>query len=213
MKLDETILKCFEELVSKANTPEYFFDEDDNEKFYEWATSVISLFQRIFNSNDIQLVNFIEQYNEFKVSPFEHEQKFKNCRGILNSAYNDYKNGYLFKVKTLISAEVLDNVIEQAEELYKNNYKEAACIIAGVALETTLRKLCEDNGIESAKMDKMNADLAKANKYNKSKQKQITAWAGLRNDAAHGDWDSANDNQVKPMIDGVNAFMADYLNP
>ena len=66
-------------------------------------------------------------------------------------------------------------------------------------------------GVVHAKLDKMNADLAKAGAYNKSMQKQVTAWAGRGNDAAHGDWDQYTGDDVKDMIDGVRRFIADYL--
>lgn len=57
----------------------------------------------------------------------------------------------------------------------------------------------------------MNVDLCKAGLYNVTKQKQITAWAGLRNDAAHGDWDKYTSDDVQDMIKGVRRFMADFL--
>jgi polyhydroxyalkanoate synthesis regulator phasin len=74
--------------------------------------------------------------------------------------------------------------------------------------------LCKNAGVvidEKTKANKMNDDLAKAGKYNVSKQKQITAWLGLRNDAAHGHWDRYTEKEVEAMINGVNNFIADYL--
>ena len=130
---------------------------------------------------------------------------------VLLSAYSDYKNGYLIKIKSLVNAEVLETVIEQAEELFKAKYKDAACIITGVTLETALRKLCTDLDICIGKADKINADLVKAGKYNVLKQKQITAWLDLRNKAAHGKWEEYTEFDVKSMLDGVRNFLADYL--
>ena len=57
----------------------------------------------------------------------------------------------------------------------------------------------------------MNAGLAKADLYNKSMQKQITAWAGRGNDAAHGKWDAYTDEDVKDMVVGVRRFIAEHL--
>ena len=84
-------------------------------------------------------------------------------------------------------AEVGDDVLEQAHDLLTSGYKDPSCILARVSLELALRDLCDRGGIVHAKLDKMNADLAKAGAYNKSMQKQVTAWAGRGNDAAHGD--------------------------
>ncbi len=57
----------------------------------------------------------------------------------------------------------------------------------------------------------MNVEVCKASIYNMAKQKQITAWADLRNKAAHGDWAAYNDNDVNDFLQGVQRFIADYL--
>jgi hypothetical protein len=56
----------------------------------------------------------------------------------------------------------------------------------------------------------MNADLAKASAYNLTVQKQVTAWAGIRNDAAHANYSNYDAQQVKLMIQGVRDFVAKY---
>ncbi len=41
--------------------------------------------------------------------------------------------------------------------------------------------------------------------------KDITAWAGTRNHAAHGEWDDVADkNRVSLMLEGANLFMRKY---
>ena len=84
-------------------------------------------------------------------------------------------------------------------------------MIAGVVLETTVRNLCTDQGLDHGKLDRMNADLAKAGVYNTLQQKRITAMAGIRNAAAHGDADKFNAGDVKGMIDDVERFLASTL--
>lgn len=81
----------------------------------------------------------------------------------------------------------------------------------GIALETALKEMCMRAGTSHGKLDKMNADLNKAGTYNIAKQKQITAWADLRNKAAHGDWNAYNEADVKAFLDGVKRFIEDYL--
>ena len=49
----------------------------------------------------------------------------------------------------------------------------------------------------------MNADLARTAAYSKNDEKQITAWAGIRNDAAHGDYGNYTTSEVELMIAGV----------
>ena len=38
--------------------------------------------------------------------------------------------------------------------------------------------------------------------------KDITSWAGIRNHAAHGEWDHVSDRaRVRLMLEGINLFM------
>jgi len=88
-------------------------------------------------------------------------------------------------------------------------------VVVGCVLEDALRKLCAKAKLSppSRKMDAMNATLAKAGIYNKLKAKDITAWAGLRNEAAHGNWDQFTDEDVKRMLDGVRQFVTEHPVP
>ena len=58
------------------------------------------------------------------------------------------------------------------------------------------------------KADKLNADLAKAEIYNKLDQKNITAWLDLRNKAAHGKYNDYDKEQVRLLLDGITGFMS-----
>ncbi len=111
----------------------------------------------------------------------------------------------------MIQAEVFDDALEQANELLEAGYKDGACIVAGVVLETTLKELSARNSIPKNKLDRINTDLCKAGVYNMGMQKQITAWAERRNKAAHGEWNEYNEADVKDLIRGVNRLIAEYL--
>ncbi|MEV7400009.1 hypothetical protein AB0N93_06240 [Streptomyces sp. NPDC091267] len=56
----------------------------------------------------------------------------------------------------------------------------------------------------------MNADLKKAEVYDGLQEKEVTAWMGLRNSAAHGDYGAYDHAQVRRFLDGVQAFMKKY---
>jgi hypothetical protein len=75
-----------------------------------------------------------------------------------------------------------------------------------VVLETTLRTLCEANGLSTGTLNKMNDDLVKAGVYNSLKHKRITSLAAVRNSAAHGKTDEFTAQDVKAMIADVQRF-------
>jgi hypothetical protein len=80
-------------------------------------------------------------------------------------------------------------------------------VIARVVLETTLHRMCKDNGIDVGKLDKMNADLAKKGVYNSVVQKRITALAAIENSAAHRKPEEFTKDDVSAMIRDVERFL------
>jgi len=133
-----------------------------------------------------------------------------SLKAVFQAAKEDYEGGFLRSARSLVHAELFDDEIEQARELQASEYKAAAAVVAGVVLETTLRKLCGDKGIPVAKLDKMNADLAKAGVYNVLVQKRVTMLADIRNKAAHCESASFTDADVIDMLTKVEQFVSDY---
>ena len=115
----------------------------------------------------------------------------------------------------LLNAGLLSDFLAMAEYLLQDEkLKQPAAVLAGGVLEEHIRKLCITNSIDvedaskAKKLDTLNADLGRAGIYSKNDQKQITAWAGIRNSAAHAKYDEFDEQQVRGMIDGIRAFIA-----
>lgn len=117
----------------------------------------------------------------------------------------------------LIAAELFSDFLEMAEHLLEEGYKDAAVVIAGSTLESHLKRLATAAGISLTllspkgdtvhkKADALNSELVKAKVYTLSEQKQITAWLGIRNDAAHGDYAKVLSDMVRMMIMGISDF-------
>ena len=175
----------------------------------QWGTSCLSLLKQVFGKDSEHYLRFKEQGQEFS-----NAEDVRKALGVLKSAKEDYENGYLFHTRTLIEAEVFDEFLEQAEELFKKGYYQPAAVIAGCVLEDGLRKLCDRNSIAlpaKATIDPMNVELAKAGVYTKLVQKKITHLADLRNKAAHGEWSEFTEKDVEDMIRDVRRFMEDYF--
>lgn len=134
--------------------------------------------------------------------------------GIVEAAKKDFDAGLLSDMRALITAEVFADFIEQSEHLLENGFYIPAASLIGAVLEDTLRKLCEKNNISipaSTKIDRLNADLAKAGIYDKLIQKRITAIADIRNNADHGHFDKFRREDVEDMLKWVRSFTADFL--
>jgi len=114
----------------------------------------------------------------------------------------------------LIHAEVFGDLLDMAEHLLGEGYKGPGAVVAGVTLETHLRKLCDQVQIPThdadgkpLKADRLNQELVKGSVYDKGEAKDVVSWLGQRNDGAHGDWHKLNEDRLRLMIDGVRAFI------
>ena len=217
MTLDATILKRLNELIARSDailqerTPTAFRHTTiwhvSRPNAVGWCTNVASLLQRTFGESSVHYKAFEEQRSGFRDS----ESEFRSLHAVLAAAKDDYEGGYLFNIRGLVKAEVLDDALSQAGELLDAGYKDPACVLIGVSLEIAVKELVDRASLAPGKLDAMNTSLCKAGIYNMAKQKQITAWAELRNKAAHGDWSAYIAADVKDMHRGVQRFVADYL--
>jgi len=173
-----------------------------------WRAKARQLLTTVCGSDSPHLVLFSENEKGGFTTSYGLITRLKS---IVAAAKEDYEGGYLNKLRNLIQADVFDNELEQAEELFGAGYHTAAAVIAGVVLETTLRQMCEDIGIQAGNLNKMSADLTRAEVLNKLQQKQITSLANIRNSAAHGKTDEFRANDVETMIRDVRRFLGDQL--
>jgi len=134
--------------------------------------------------------------------------------GILRALRADINDGWLEDIAELLHAETLDDFLDQASELLGKGYKDAAAVVAGSALESHIRLLCGKYNVgaqlasgQPKKADAMNADLVKAGAYVTIEQKSVTAWLGIRNSAAHGEYTKYDEKQVAHMVTAVRDFI------
>lgn len=217
MRLDPIVQRRLDELLVKADRIKSGRQGSDfrGRTLYRvtsadvagWTASAESLLLAVLGSDSPHL----EALRTARDAFHGYESEFDRLRAILAAAREDYVGGYLFTMRALVKAEVLDDALVQAEALIRSNFKDPACILIGVALEVTIKELARQAQLPEAKLERMNSDLCKAEKYNMAKQKQITAWSELRNKAAHGDWSEYSLEDVKEMFAGVQRFIADYL--
>lgn len=132
--------------------------------------------------------------------------------GILTSLRDDITAGYLATMTELVHADVFQDFLEMAEHLLGEGYKDPAAVVAGSVLEEHLRKLCSKHavvttsGSKPKKAEMMNSDLAGVPAYSKTDQKNVTAWLGIRNDAAHGNYTAYRPEQVALLIQSIRDF-------
>jgi hypothetical protein len=182
----------------------------DQNGFLKWQIQVRHLIGTVCGKDS----QHFQSLNEVGKAAFVGDTNygiFSRIKAVLLAAKEDFEGGYLHEIRSLIQADVYDSELEQAEELLASGYKTPAAVIAGIVLETNLRQACLDHMQPIGKLDTMNAALVKAGVYNKLVQKQITALADIRNNAAHGHSDQFDERDIENMIREVRHLVATRL--
>jgi hypothetical protein len=110
--------------------------------------------------------------------------------------------------------EVVSDFLDQANTLLDDPkvHPAGAAVLIGASLEEFLRNWVESEKLElkdrKPGIDSYASILREKEAISKQDVKDITSWAGLRNHAAHGEWEYVqNREQVALMLQGVNLFM------
>jgi hypothetical protein len=157
--------------------------------------------------------SFLEQAN--KVSGWPRQQ-FQALWWIVKT-FRDFVEAGLHAEVTperRAQIDVVSDFLEQSQRLLatKDVHPAGPAVLIGAALEEFLR-----TWVESVPLSLSNrkpglqaySDLLRdADLISKQDSKDITSWAGIRNHAAHGEWDEVADRtRVTLMLEGVNLFM------
>jgi len=145
------------------------------------------------------------------------EWAIDELRAVFKGAYELVNSGRISTIVDGIRNETEGELIDQALELQSKDYLVAATVLAGGALETHLRYLCEKHSIAwtgSGSISSYNDAISRERKagteiYSGTYSKSVTAWGGLRNDAAHDPTNfSASNRDVETYINGINEFIS-----
>ena len=110
--------------------------------------------------------------------------------------------------KKLITADLLDSELSQAEHLYKNDFFRAAGAITGVILERYLKTLCEVNQINIGDNDTIEPLATKLYKSEKIPEFDVTLFksiqhlASIRNKCDHPK-EEPKQHEVRELLDKV----------
>ena len=141
-----------------------------------------------------------------------------NLEGFISFVQNDLHSGVSVERKAQI--DVVSDILEQANNLLetKEVHPAAPTVIIGATLEEFLRNWIEEQDIDlgnkKPSLDSYSKLLRENDLITKQDSKDITSWAGLRNHAAHGEWEEVDDKKrISLMLEGVNFFMRKYGSP
>jgi hypothetical protein len=225
--ISERIRKEIEELAEASTELAYLASRSQNVLGNEQVQVLLSiasrtgqLIERLYGKSSQYQRNLdrVLGTRSFSLMHHQYYTHVAELAGIISGIESDIENGLLGDLGNLMRAEVFADLLEMAEHLHAEGYKDPAAVLIGAVLEDSLRKLATQRGVtvvggngRPMTIDPLNVALAKDGAYNPLVQKQITSWANLRNDAAHGHFARYDEVQVKHMLLFVQKFCADFL--
>ncbi len=205
------IIQLADQTLSSERSYDYS-SRVDTVLFASFRSASLSFLKNVYGHEHPFYTDFLEQ------TKGGYPYEAKAGKGILISVKQEIDNGWLFSLKSLITAEIFSDFLEMAKYLLDEDYKDAAAVMIGSILEEHLRQLSNKNGISieivkdgkafPKKADSLNSDLGSKGVYNKLEQKTVTAWLDLRNKAAHGKYADYAKQQVELMYLGILDFIS-----
>jgi hypothetical protein len=114
--------------------------------------------------------------------------------------------------------DIVSDILGQAQAMIEteSHHPAGPAILVGASLEEFLRNWVEAAGLSlgasKPSIDSYAKVLRGAELISRQDIKDITSWAGIRNHAAHGEWDQVGDrNRVRLMLESVNLFMRECV--
>ena len=216
----EEMIATGEKLVADASVSENWLTYDCVQELMSITARGGQLITRLYGSGShcFQMFKTATQRQHFNKMSRRNYRHVADLVGIFKAVEHDIKSGMLANFRNQIQAEIFADFLDMAEHLHREKYKDAAAVLLGAVLEDSLRKIADGSGVnilnskgKPLTIDPLNAALAKKGVYTPLVQKQITSWANLRNDAAHGHFDRYDSAQVQQMLLFVQKFCADHL--
>ena len=207
----ESIIIEFNIAREKSQYDDYS-DVISNTDVSQFNSRCMAAVERATGRSSVYYDQVLSIYNK-KIQEANEYTKLAEMIGVVKSLVLNIRKGYLKSLEEIIHGEVFGDFIEMAEYLNSKGYKDAAAVVAGSTLEAHLKQLCKKHGIniqhggKPKKADAINSELAAANAYTKLDQKNITAWLGLRNDAAHGNYGAYTKEQVSLLVSSIRDFL------
>jgi hypothetical protein len=190
------------------------YDEVD---VYDWITESEIAFRTLLERDRAhELGRSWESLVNIDKKIYERNQ-FERMLALVKMALRLARDGRLDSMFDAVRAETVAELLDQADTLRKQGYLVAATVIAGGALETHLKHLCDKNGIPpmgAGSISKYDQSISQARNagtvevYSSGDTKKVTAWGDDRNLAAHNPSSFYHTSgQVDLMIQGIRQFV------
>lgn len=184
----------------------------NRERLDQWKLNCLNTIEITAGKKSVFYETFPHRYVDYKEATFG--EAMSHYLSVLRALSEELQMGFLYGVEMLVARDMLGTIVEEAKVLLQAKYKDAAAIYCRVILETSIKKLCDNNKITYRKKEKLNSlsnKLRKRGLLNLPEWRQIQAWTDIGNSAAHGKFSDYTEDDVKNMLNGIKNFIETKL--
>jgi hypothetical protein len=121
----------------------------------------------------------------------------------------------LYDIRSLLQAELFDNEVEVAIELYEKGFLRAAGAVLGVVLEQRLASICHEKSIIIQKkeptINDFNEALKNGNIFSIDQWRFVGHLADIRNICCHNKGSEPTEQKLKDLIDGTKRLLTEMF--
>ncbi len=132
---------------------------------------------------------------------------------MLKNMLEDARRGLLTSVADNACAETFDDLLDHADEYFREGRKDGSGILASAVFEDTLRKVARSNEIIEAdtNLDAVISSLKREGVITKIVAKRCRTAADVRNAALHADWEAFTLGDVEDVIKLTRQLLEEHL--
>lgn len=152
--------------------------------------------------------------NAFSPAGDHSSSTAENLLGRLQALVESIENDLLVRIDSLMTAEICDDLLEQANELFNVGVALAPGVLGRAVLEEHLRKLCDRHAClptNRPTINDFNQALYKAGHLDKIAMKNVEAMAATGNHCSHNLKPELPAAEVRKFLDDVQHFLV--MNP
>lgn len=208
--LPRTVIRLIEEgdaVLATSKQSQRDRDIVDSKMFAKWLAGCRGLMQL--------LGNYAPAWDEcFEQSAeFYYIQRAETMHSTLQAIQESVEEGLLIQLEDIVSAEIFNSLLEQAEYLLSEGYFLPAGVLGRAVLEEHLRNWCDhaecSPGNKRPTLNDYNMKLYTEKHYNTSIMKHVDSMAAVGNDAAHNN-EELEKTDVERLLRDVREFLAKH---
>ena len=173
--------------------------------FQGWRTQVLSWLGRTIGAEDV----YCREFGRLTDRTGEHN--LRAGIAVLESLASDARAGYLDDLREQVAAAVFTDLLDMAQHLVEESFKDPAASLTGAVLEDSLRRMLVKRGVAlrpGVNLNELNDMCVKHGAYGRVAQGQVNGWRVIRNATDHGNFDEYTLADVRSMLQGVRDFLA-----